>query len=208
MFALENGRGIHDAIMRFIELMKSYNKNVNIYSKHSYERLNYHIQDSVQLASLVAGSSVHVDMGSGSGLPGIIMAICGVNKVVCVESKDKKRQFLSFVKKELSLNNLDVFKGDVQSFSSCYSGSKINSFTAKAFVKPPKLIKYLTMFKANYIEKEAICWVPVSKKQAQVLALCGEIIIKHTHGTDYFYFKIKMISLESYKECLETQYNL
>ena len=37
----------------FIEALKSYNEGVNIYSKSAYDRLDFHIQDSLILASLI-----------------------------------------------------------------------------------------------------------------------------------------------------------
>ena len=47
-------------------------------------------------------------MGSGSGLPGIIVAICDPNPVVCIESKLKKRAFLTQAKNALELSNLTM----------------------------------------------------------------------------------------------------
>tara|TARA_A100001015_G_scaffold164843_1_gene183265 strand:+ start:4659 stop:5270 length:612 start_codon:yes stop_codon:yes gene_type:complete len=201
-----------DNILEKIDQFKSclfeYNASTNIYSKKSYDTLDYHIEDSLNLAKLIKPSSVHVDMGSGSGLPGVIIAIASSAKVICIESKSKKRLFLSYVKEALDLNNLEIFDGDVQLFANRYSGPKIESLSAKAFVKPPKLLMYLSMFRKHQFRRQTICWVPISYAQSEILERFGEVVSISTQDSTFLYFKIQMESYQSYKADLKTQYNL
>ncbi len=194
-------------INQFIDLLKEYNETTNIYSKSSYDVLDYHVKDSQNLASLLYEDGVHVDLGSGSGLPAIILAILTKSKIICVESKQKKRTFLNVVKDALDLNNLKVFDGDVQLFTKSYSGAKITSFSAKAFAKPPKLLMYLSMFRPHQFDKSAICWVPISERQKSILKDFDEVL-KIENLATYYYFKIRMNSFQSYKADLKTKYNL
>jgi 16S rRNA (guanine527-N7)-methyltransferase len=46
-----------------------------------------------------------LDVGTGGGLPGIVLSICGIEKVILVESNNKKIAFLSQAAK---LSNKDV----------------------------------------------------------------------------------------------------
>lgn len=186
-----------------------YNEVTNIYSKKSYDLLDTHILDSYNLSQLIAGSSIHVDLGSGSGLPGVIIAIATASQVICIESKKKKRIFLEYLKHALDLTNLTIFDGDLQLFSKIHRRPKITSFSAKAFAKPPKLLIYLSMFKKAQVSNDAICWVPISEAQAKILQKFDEIVsVTSPAGKEFLYFKIQMATFQSYKADLKNQYSL
>ena len=54
-----------------------------------------HILDAAQLAALIPGSHQRlVDIGSGAGLPGLILAILGFEDVMLIESDGRKCAFL------------------------------------------------------------------------------------------------------------------
>ena len=195
-------------IENYIHLLKQYNESINIYSKKSYDKLAYHSFDSILLAKKTRGVDKVVDIGSGSGLPGIILAICNNSNIVCVESKQKKRQFLHHIKKELGLTNLEVFDGDVQSYVKIDSGSKIGLITAKAFAKPPKLIFYLQMFNRSNLNNNAVCWVPISDNQKVVLSGIVPIVESSIANITFNYMRIEMTKLKIYKDRLKNQYNL
>jgi 16S rRNA (guanine527-N7)-methyltransferase len=195
-------------IRRYVDLLKEYNETTNIYSKNSYDVLDYHIADSLNLADLISDSYEHVDMGSGSGLPGIVLAIASKANIICIESKEKKRVFLNCAKEALDLDNLEVFDGDVQLFTNRYSGRKIQSFSAKAFAKPPKLLTYLSMYRPHQYRRDGFCWVPISKRQGDFLKNYDEVIKKSIKSETFYYFKIRLNSFRSYKADLKMQYNL
>ncbi len=200
---------IFEKINQFKTLLFEYNESTNIYSKKSYNVLDHHIQDSLNLAELIQPSRIHVDMGSGSGLPGVIIAIAASSQVICIESKQKKRLFLNYVKEALDLSNLEVFDGDVQLFAKQYSGAKIGSFSAKAFAKPPKLLSYLSLFKKHQYLRSAICWVPISETQSKILKQFDDVeIVSTRHKLKFEYFKIQMAKFQLYKVDLRKQYNL
>ena len=48
--------GIHEKIKQYIDLLKEYNETTNIYSKKSYDILDYHIADSLNLAEFIKDS--------------------------------------------------------------------------------------------------------------------------------------------------------
>ena len=197
-----------EQIQNYISLLKEYNETTNIYSKNSYDRLDYHIHDSILLSGLVLNSKVHVDMGSGSGLPAIIVAMMTNSKVICIESRLKKREFLSYAKIALDLTNLHVFDGDVQLFTSRYSGAKIDSISAKAFAKPPKLMFYLNLFRGHQIKSNAICWVPISERQSSILSKYDQVISKNYNGELFYYFKVHLEKFQSYRASLKSEYTL
>ncbi len=197
-----------DVIHQYIHLLKTYNTNTNIYSKQAYGQLTSHIQDSLNLAHYLQNTDYHVDMGSGAGLPGIVLALATDATVVCIESKEKKRAFLRHAKQALALDNLHIFDGDVQAFASSHRGPTITSFSAKAFAKPPKLLQYLSLFRPHLYTEDAICWVPISKIQRSYLATFDTVVSTTVGNQTFYYFKIQMGLYRRYKAGLKKQYDL
>ena len=72
-----------------------------------------HIADSAQLADILPHDVDIVDLGSGAGFPGVVLAIFGW-RVTCIESIGKKVAFLNAVKEELGLENLTIYQGRVE----------------------------------------------------------------------------------------------
>lgn len=151
-------------ILQYIKLLKDFNEHTNIYSKAAYEFLDFHIQDSINIAKIVKDRSFVVDMGSGSGFPSVITAILNPDKrVEAVESRSRKCRFLLEVKKNLSLDNYNVNCLDIKAYIHQTNG--ITAFTAKAFADISKIKKIIR----RYSGSQALLVVPVSLKQYEVL---------------------------------------
>ena len=121
-------------IASYIELLKEYNTHTNVYSKSAYDKLPFHINDSLAIAGLIENKSTRIiDIGSGSGLPAIPIAITNPkNLVIAIDSKRRKTDFLLKVKKELSLENLTVITININEYIHS-SPPKATIITAKAF---------------------------------------------------------------------------
>ncbi len=84
---------------RFVELLLAEQPKINLISKASVATLwTRHIADSLQLLELAPNAKVWVDLGSGAGFPGLVLA-CGLAdhpgaEVHLVESTIKKANFL------------------------------------------------------------------------------------------------------------------
>lgn len=83
-----------------------------------------HFEDSAQLADVLPDDVDIIDLGSGAGFPGVVLAILGW-RVTCVESVGKKANFLKEVKSRLDLSNLTVFHGRAESLISALPREKI-----------------------------------------------------------------------------------
>ncbi len=146
----------------YMALLKQYNEHTNIYSKSSYDKLEFHLQDSINIAAIVSlsGETV-VDLGSGSGLPSAIIAIMNSDqRVIAIESKERKRRFLHQVKSELALENYEVFEGDIQQFRH-QRNDFCGAITAKAFAKAPKALQIAKTLNG----KKGKLVIPISDKQ-------------------------------------------
>lgn len=81
----------------FVALVESWQRRINLVSGRSLPNLWYrHVFDCAQLLPLIPNTcEVLVDLGSGGGFPGVVLAILGVNGVNLVESDQRKAVFLS-----------------------------------------------------------------------------------------------------------------
>ncbi|MFV3076679.1 16S rRNA (guanine(527)-N(7))-methyltransferase RsmG [Niveispirillum fermenti] len=76
--------------------LRKWNPAINLVSKTTLDDLwTRHLADSAQVFALLpAGTQVLVDLGSGAGFPGLVLAIMGVPAVHLVESDVRKAAFL------------------------------------------------------------------------------------------------------------------
>lgn len=95
-----------EAYMRLIE---KWTIKINLISKASIPHIwNRHIRDSAQIYNLAPPCKNWLDLGSGGGFPGIVVAIIAAEKspdtkVTLVESDQRKCAFLRSALRELSL---------------------------------------------------------------------------------------------------------
>ncbi len=106
-----------------------------------------HIADSAQLADTLPHDTEIIDLGSGAGFPGVVLAILGWH-VTCIESIGKKVAFLNTLKQELDLPNLEIFHGRVEDFVANLPANDRKIFTARAFAPLIKILDYV--HKTNY----------------------------------------------------------
>jgi 16S rRNA (guanine527-N7)-methyltransferase len=78
-----------------------------------------HIDDSLRAASFVGPTDRRAyDLGSGGGLPGVVLAIAVPTcRFVLVESRRKRAGFLELAVERLDLSNAEVFHGRAEDLS-------------------------------------------------------------------------------------------
>lgn len=81
----------------YAELLDRWQRGINLVSTASLaDRWRRHFLDAAQLASLISGPPRRiVDIGSGAGFPGLVLAIMGLGPVDLIESDGRKCAFLS-----------------------------------------------------------------------------------------------------------------
>ena len=102
-------------IKDFVTILQEWNSKINLVSKNSIKDVWVrHVLDSVQLIKYLPQKTTHlVDIGSGSGFPGICLAILMQEllpqaKITLVESITKKTVYLNDVIQKLGLANASV----------------------------------------------------------------------------------------------------
>jgi len=84
----------------FCHVLKKWNPRINLVSKSSLDDLwNRHILDSIQVSQAMTNFEHWVDIGSGGGFPGLVVAILAAEggnsrRVTLVESDQRKAAFL------------------------------------------------------------------------------------------------------------------
>jgi len=89
-------------IDRYLKHLKKNNTQINLVGRSTlFNAWDRHVSDSLQLTQFIKNKkSKIIDLGTGAGIPGIIISIMGYNNIVMVDSKKKK---IEFVKSCLSL---------------------------------------------------------------------------------------------------------
>ena len=102
---LDVSRETINQFQEYLVLLERWQPRINLVSKstlaHAWQR---HILDSAQLAAFYPLNTKHIlDVGSGAGFPGLVLAIMGGVQVDLVESDQRKAVFLSTVIRLLGL---------------------------------------------------------------------------------------------------------
>lgn len=84
-----------DRLAAYVALLAKWNARINLVGPATLPDVwRRHILDSAQIHGLVADAGVLVDLGSGAGLPGLILALLGGPQVHLIESDARKCAFL------------------------------------------------------------------------------------------------------------------
>ncbi len=93
---------------QYVVLLLKWNRSINLISKSTVKHVwSRHILDSAQLISFINSTNIVLDIGSGSGLPGLVLSILGVKHLRLVDSDLRKSVFLQEAKK-FSKNKVEV----------------------------------------------------------------------------------------------------
>ena len=92
-------------IEKYLKLLVDYNAHTNLVGKSTlFEPWNSHVLDSLQILPFIKNKNNSIlDMGTGAGLPGIILNIVGCKKVILVDSNGKKIKFLKYINTKMGL---------------------------------------------------------------------------------------------------------
>jgi len=106
-----------DQLMAYLNLIEKWNRVYNLTAiRERDEMIKLHFLDSLSILNYVEMEHV-LDVGSGAGFPGIVLAITKPElKVTVMDSVNKKTTFMQQVKSELSITNLNVVNARVEEY--------------------------------------------------------------------------------------------
>ena len=137
-----------EKIYQFVNKAIQFNKHHNIFQRTSAEEvLKKDVEESLQINSHISKQDTILDIGSGGGFPGIVIAISNPKtQTHLVESNQKKAYFLKQIKHDLLLDNLIVHNQRIESHNNLGEFSLI---TARAFATIEKI---LTLSENNLLQ--------------------------------------------------------
>ena len=103
-------------LMDYLVLLDKWNSTHNLTAvRNPQAMLTYHLLDSLAVVPYLQKTKNLLDVGSGGGLPGLVLAIVFPDmKVSMIDIVHKKTAFLNQVKIELGLDNVTVYTGRVE----------------------------------------------------------------------------------------------
>ena len=148
-----------DELNRFTDLVIQKNKQINLISKKTEENfIERHIIDSAQAIDFIdINSKICTDIGSGAGLPGIVIAIVLKGRKIKMkmnlyEKSYHKSKFLEKVVEKLKLD-VTIFQKDIFKEKNLTSGTIVArafkplpiilNLVEKKFLKYKNLIAYM-----------------------------------------------------------------
>ena len=150
-------------------LLEKWNRSINLVSRAGMADLwRRHMLDSAQILDLIpAGSKRLVDLGSGAGFPGLVLAILGVEGVELIESDGRKCDFLaeaarlagvSVIIHNQRIEEMAPSPADVITARACASLEKLCHYAARFWAPHTCLIA----LKGAHIDEELTeatkCW--------------------------------------------------
>ncbi|KZZ33165.1 hypothetical protein A3755_08355, partial [Oleiphilus sp. HI0085] len=126
-------------LLDYLELLIKWNKAYNLTAiRDPEEMLIKHLVDSLSIAPYIKGQDI-ADIGTGPGLPGIPMAILFPEKrFLLVDSNGKKTRFLTQSKITLSLANIEIVHGRVESVA---QDKQFDQIMSRAFTALDNMVK-------------------------------------------------------------------
>ena len=131
------------ALERYLDLLREFNAHTNIVGKSTLKNpWQSHILDSLQIMPFIKNKDSFVlDLGTGAGIPGLILNICGCKNVILIDSNGKKINFLQKVKNQMQLKN-KIILGRIEDINNL----KVDIITSRALSKLTNLISYSQKF--------------------------------------------------------------
>lgn len=108
-----------DKLIKYAEELLEYNNHTNLTAiRDDKDLIEKHFIDSLIVhKELPIRSGKAIDIGTGAGFPGMVLAICNPSiNFTLMDSVGKKTKFLQMIKENLSLKNVEVINGRAEDF--------------------------------------------------------------------------------------------
>lgn len=135
-----------DRLSTYQALVEKWNPKINLIAASTLSDFkSRHLDDSLQLVDIAEPrAGTWLDLGSGGGLPGLVVAIMTDDRplsVVLVESDQRKAAFLRNAIRELSLKSVSVISDRIMSMAA----QNADYVSARALASLPHLLEMVSM---------------------------------------------------------------
>lgn len=137
-------------LLYYLQQLLFWNKAYNLTAiKDDQQALIKHIFDSLSIVPFLPAGDL-LDIGTGAGLPAMIVAICQPQRAVtALDSNQKKIRFIKQVASELGLKNLTPIASRIEAHAGSYQ-----VITSRAFAS---LVDFVTHSQSKLADNGIIC---------------------------------------------------
>ena len=174
---------------KFKALLKQWGAVHNLSAQLKDEQIEENIFDSVYPLKFINKFESLIDIGTGAGYPGMLLAIARPEaKIVLCEPKAKRVAFLNFVKNTLELPNIEVVQNRVENLSP----KQYDLITSRAVTNTALLMSMTENLSSKDTEylfyKGSMCDDEISG-----LEFDNYEIVKYGENRNYLYIKRKCL---------------
>ena len=138
ILGFENIPQIISKLLIYKELLMKWNNSFNLTSVKNTEIVTHHFLDCLAVIPFIKSSTL-LDVGTGAGLPGIVIAIVNPDiKVSLVDKVGKKINFIKRIIAELEIKNIETYHDRVELLT---SEEKYDGIISRAFSNMEVFIK-------------------------------------------------------------------
>jgi len=138
ILGFENIPQIIGKLLIYKELLIKWNNSFNLTSVKNTEIVTHHFLDCLAVIPFIKSSTL-LDVGTGAGLPGIVIAIVNPDiKVSLIDKVGKKITFIKRVIAELEIKNIETYHDRVELLT---SEEKYDGIISRAFSNMEVFIK-------------------------------------------------------------------
>ena len=154
-------------LLYYLQQLLFWNKAYNLTAiKDDQQALIKHIFDSLSIVPFLPAGDL-LDIGTGAGLPAVIVAICQPQRTVtALDSNQKKIRFIKQVASELGLKNLTPVASRIEAHAGTYQ-----VITSRAFAS---LVDFVTHSQSKLADNGIICAMKGVEPVDEIQALQNE----------------------------------
>jgi 16S rRNA (guanine527-N7)-methyltransferase len=161
-----------DQLIAYASLLQKWNKVYSLTAITKPEHIiTHHLLDGLTVIPHIKEAKMIIDVGSGMGVPGVVLAIWNPSsQVVLLDSNQKKCTFLRQVVIELGLKNVDIVYARVEEYISV---QKFNIIISRAFAST-QLFMELT----RHLLADDGYFLAMKSKVDEIVENCEQIKVK------------------------------
>ena len=154
-------------LLYYLQQLLFWNKAYNLTAiKDDQQALIKHIFDSLSIVPFLPAGDL-LDIGTGAGLPAVMVAICQPQRAVtALDSNQKKIRFIKQVASELGLKNLTPVASRIEAHEGTYQ-----VITSRAFAS---LVDFVTHSQSKLADNGIICAMKGVEPVDEIQALQNE----------------------------------
>ena len=175
-----------EKLERYKQQIEIYHQTLDLMSDVGLADLDQHVKDALCYARMIHTYMPEgniVDVGSGVGLPGIVIATAlPERRVILVERRKRRATFLSIVASKLELSNVEIHKDDVRVIET--KASVVCAQAVASLDTIYRLTNHLHGEKVLLVSRKSSIWQPEIEALNQLISIDSQAVYTHSLNTD------------------------